>query len=331
MFANLGRLLAAPALACLLVAPLPAAAEPPPSQTVILGSGEASGLYYPLAGAICRLVNKGREHHGLRCLVEPSAGSGANLTALRSGDIDLAIVQSRAQMEAFQGTGAFAELGAFADLRSLASLHGETVVLLAGKDVDLKTLADLKGKKASLGRPKTFQRLMAEAALSAAGLTSTDLAATLELDMAEQKAALCGGQINAAFFSGLHPLAVVQEAITECEAQVVNLSELATPEALAKVPFLAAQTLAADTYAGVDADLTSLAMKATLVTTTKLGEDAAYAIVEAIAKDFDRLRAMHPQLQHLDRDGLGRAALTAPLHSGAERFYSGTRNSGPKG
>ncbi len=321
MFANLRRLLTGTALAWALMAPTPATAEPPPSTTIVLSSGEAGGLYYPLGGAVCRLVNKGREHHGLRCLVEPSAGSAANLAALRSGEVDLAIVQSRAHMEAFRGTGAFAEMKAFTELRSLASLHGEAVVVLAAKGAAIKSLADLKGKKASLGRPKSFQRLMAETVLTAAGLAPDDLTTVLELDTSEQKAALCDGRIDAAFFAGLHPLAAVQEAITECEAEVVDLSALTSAEALRKVPFLAPQALAADTYAGIETEIASVAMKATLVTTTKLSEAAAYAVVAAIGQNFDSLRAMHPQLRNLDRKGLAVGALTAPLHAGAERFY----------
>jgi hypothetical protein len=86
-------------------------------------SGEVSGMFYPEAGAICRMVNKDRDRHGLRCVVEPTAGSQANLTALKGGQGQLAIIQSRVLAQAAEGAP---------DLRALMSLHGEALVLVAG-------------------------------------------------------------------------------------------------------------------------------------------------------------------------------------------------------
>ncbi len=103
-------------------------------------SGEVSGMYFPEAGAICRMVNKNRAQHGLRCLVEPTSGSAANLASLRSGEGQLAIVQSRVLEQAVQGTGPFAK-DPIAELRSLLSLHGETLVVVVNPLVKIKSAA----------------------------------------------------------------------------------------------------------------------------------------------------------------------------------------------
>ena len=125
-----------------------------------MGSGEVSGVYYPEAGAICRVVNKERPRHGLRCLVQPTAGSAANLAALRSGEEQMAIVQSKILAQAVQGTGPFAK-EPFHDLRTLMSLQGEALVVLVGPAAKIKTAADLRGKRLNLGRSGGYQRIMA--------------------------------------------------------------------------------------------------------------------------------------------------------------------------
>ncbi|MCW8336747.1 TAXI family TRAP transporter solute-binding subunit, partial [Vibrio paucivorans] len=37
---------------------------------VTIGTGGVTGVYYPTGGAICRLVNKSRKEHRIRCSVE---------------------------------------------------------------------------------------------------------------------------------------------------------------------------------------------------------------------------------------------------------------------
>lgn len=304
-----------------------AAQTAPTAATLAMATGEVAGTYYPIGGAVCRLVNKDRDRHGLRCLVEPTAGSGTNLQELRDGVVDLAVVQSRAQRLAFQGQAPFTELGAFAELRSLAALHGEAVVVLAGKAAKVKSIKDLKGKKVNLGRPNSYQRLMAETVLAAAGVEPASFEATLELEIEQQKEALCDGRVDVAFFSGLHPMNAVQQALADCEAQVVELPAAVAVEVVKKAPFLAPQTVPAELYDGLDKPVKTVAMKATLVTTAKLPDEAAYQVVKALLDNFDALRAMHPLLEALRKEEMVGDGLTAPLHEGALRAFkeSGVR------
>ncbi len=322
------RRLVAWAVAGLICATAPAAAQngadpakPSDRRPLILITGEITGFYFPVGGAICRMAGRERGRHGLRCLIEPSPGNAANLAALRSGEADLAIVQSRAQRQSFRGEGPFAPEGAFADMRSLASLHGEALVVLAAKSAGVKTLADLKGKKVNLGRPGSFQRLMAEAALAGAGLTPEAPAAVLEMDLSQQKDGLCDGRIDAAFFSGLHPMAVVQDALARCEVEIVDLSADSVAKVTKAEPYLAAHEIPAEVYDGLEKDVDTVAMKATLVATEELEDEVAYEVVKALVENFDAFQAMHPLLQRVVRTGLPVEGLTAPLHPGAVRYY----------
>jgi len=102
-------------------------------QFITLGTGGVTGVYYPAGGAICRMVNKNRKEHGVRCSVESTQGSIYNLNTIGDGELDFAVAQSDAQYHAYHGTDVFKELGANQNLRSVFTLHSEpfTVVALA--------------------------------------------------------------------------------------------------------------------------------------------------------------------------------------------------------
>ena len=103
----------------------PAAAQ---QKFVTIGTGGVTGVYYAAGGAICRLVNKDRAKHGIRCSVESTGGSVFNVNTIKSGELDLGFAQSDVQFNALKGLGAFKDAGAWADERGdagkLRELHG---------------------------------------------------------------------------------------------------------------------------------------------------------------------------------------------------------------
>ncbi|OXE29864.1 C4-dicarboxylate ABC transporter substrate-binding protein, partial [Vibrio parahaemolyticus] len=111
-----------------------------------IGTGGVTGVYYPTGGAICRLVNKSRAEHGIRCSVESTGGSIYNINTIRAGELDLGIAQSDWQYHAYNGTSQFAENGPFKELRAVFSVHPEPFTVVARQDSNIKTFDDLKGK-----------------------------------------------------------------------------------------------------------------------------------------------------------------------------------------
>ena len=304
-----------------MLAGVPASAAEGHDQTLIVGSGEVSGAYYPEAGAICRVVNKDRSRHGLHCLVEPTGGSAANIALLRSGDQQLAIVQSRILAQAVAGSGPFAKDGAFPDLRALMSLHGEGLAVVVGHDAKIKTPADLKGKRVNLGLPGSFQRAMADSLLKAEGLTPSDLAAAMEVDPAKQVKALCENHIDAAIFTGLHPMPDVQAALDDCGASLLPLNDAAIGRFLKDNPSFSAETIAEDDYQGLKDKVPTFGLRAVLATTTKLSPDQAYEVVKSVFGNMAPFKAMHPLLAGLDKKAMARDGLAAPLHEGAQKYF----------
>lgn len=313
------------ALGCALsvfpLAVFPSAAGAGDRHTLVIGSGEVTGFYFPTAGALCRVFNK--EHpRGAVCAVSPSSGSAANVAALRAGETDFAILQSRAAVLAASGGESFKEAGPMADLRAVMSLHGEAVVVLARQGAGIETLAELKGKRVNLGRPGSFQRAMAEMVLEAAGLSEGDLAPAVELDLTEEAAALCEGNIDAAFFSGVHPMPEAAAAVDECNATLVPVKAKAMDAYLKHNPWMSRATIRRGTYDGVNDDVPSLQMKAVLATTTRVPSEDVYDLVKAVNANFPALTHLHPVLKGLSKGETAKDGIAIKLHEGAEKFYT---------
>ena len=288
-------------------------------RDLVIASGEPAGYYFPAAGALCRVLNKDKPH-GYSCVVAPSSGSAANIAALRSGEADLAIVQSRAAVLALQGGEGFKD-APMPELRALMSLHAESTLALVRPDSGIEQASALKGKRANLGKPGSFQRAMADAVLAAAGLSEGDFAAVVELDLGEQAEELCSGNIDVAFFSGVHPMAEVATAIEQCGAQPVALVGRNAEAALKRTPWLSKAVIKADTYDGIRDDQPSLGMRALLVATTRLANDEAADLVKAVDANFSVLARLHPVFKGVTKADSTREGITIPLHDGAKAVY----------
>src|SRR3954468_24689270 len=101
---------------------------------VTVGTGGVTGVYYAVGGAICRLVNKDRKTHGIRCSVESTGGSAFNINTIKAGELDFGMAQSDVHFNAYKGAGSFKDGGAYGDLRSVFSIHPEPFTVLARKE-----------------------------------------------------------------------------------------------------------------------------------------------------------------------------------------------------
>lgn len=297
--------------------PTPTAVKPLP---LIISSGEVTGYYYPVAGALCRVLNKDKPQ-GRTCVVQPTLGSSANVAALASGDVELAIVQSRAAMLA-AGTGEGFSGTPVPELRAVMSLYGEAVVVLTRSGSDMTQLSDIRGKRVNLGKPGSFQRSMADALLSSAGLSEGDFSQVVELDTEAQVQALCDGNLDAAFFSGVHPMVEVSNAIDQCGAVPLIIPNLVIAQGEQRHPWLSKVVIPGNTYEGIKDDITTLCVRALLVTTTRVPSETIYDIVKSIHSNFASLIRLHPVLSGLSRNDTAKAGIAIPLHDGSRRYFS---------
>ncbi len=141
---------------------------------VSIGTGGVTGVYYPTGGAICRLVNKTRKTHGIRCSAESTGGSVYNINTIRAGELEFGVAQSDWQYHAYRGTSKFKSAGAFKKLRAMFSVHPEPFTLLVRGDSGIKNFEGLKGKRVNIGNPGSGQRATMEVVMEAFGMKKSD-------------------------------------------------------------------------------------------------------------------------------------------------------------
>lgn len=313
------RSLALAALVLAAAAPVrPAAQE---ARLAEMGTGNVTGVYFPVGIALCRLVNQDRRAHGLRCAARPSDGSVANIAALRDGSVALAIVQSDVQHAALEGTGGFADAGRFDGLRAVMALHHEPLTIVARADAGIARLQDLADKRISAGAPGSGQRALWDVVMARMGWTPESFAAFEELAPSRQAEALCDGRIDAFVFTVGHPALTVQEATTGCDAVLVPAAGPEVDGLVAGSPFYSHAEIPGGLYRGNAEPVASFGVVATLVTREDVPDDDIHEVVRAAFDDLGTLRGLDPALAGLDPAEMVRAGLSAPLHPAAERYY----------
>lgn len=295
--------------------------EFPEPQFVTIGTGGVSGVYYPAGGSICRLVNKDRKFHGLRCTAESTGGSTYNIHALRSGIIDLGVAQSDVQSSAFHGKGQFQKEGAFTELRSIFSLHPELFTVVVRPGSGIEHFDDLKGKRVNIGNPGSGQRLTMEALMAARGWDHKVFSEVFELKSARQSSALCSNRFDAMVFTVGHPSDSIKQATTSCDSQLVEVNGPFVDKLIAENSFYHSARIPGAMYQGNLKDTSSFGVSATLVTTAKVSDDVVYLLVKSIFENLDSFKALHPALAPLNKQQMISKGLTAPLHPGAIRYY----------
>ncbi len=290
-------------------------------EFITIGTGGVTGVYYPTGGAICRLVNKGRKEHGVRCSVESTGGSVYNINTIREGELEFGVAQSDWQYHAYNGTSKFEDAGKFEGLRAVFSVHPEPFTVVARADSGIKTFADLKGKRVNIGNPGSGQRGTMEVLLEALGWTTDDFALATELKASEQSAALCDNQIDAMVYTVGHPSGSIQEATTACDSVLVEVSGEAVDKLVADNSFYRTATIPGGMYRGNDADTATFGVGATFVSSDAVSEDAVYAVVSSVMNNIEDFKGLHPAFANLDPKEMATAGLSAPLHPGAAKYY----------
>ncbi len=288
---------------------------------ITIGTGGVTGVYYPTGGAICRLVNKGRKQHGIRCSVESTGGSVYNLNTIRAGELDMGVAQSDWQFHAFNGTSRFEDQGANKDLRAVFSVHPEPFTVVARKDSGIETFDDLKGKRVNIGNPGSGQRGTMEVVMKAKGWTKKDFTLASELKSAEQSKALCDNKIDAMVFTVGHPSGSIKEATTTCDTVLVEVAGPDIDKLVKDNDYYRIATIPGGMYRGNDAAVKTFGVGATFVSSTNTPSDTVYQVVKAVFENFDDFRKLHPAFGNLKKEEMVKDGLSAPLHDGAAKYY----------
>jgi uncharacterized protein len=312
-----------PLVLCIALGTALASAAPAYSQQkfITIGTGGVTGVYYAAGGAICRLVNKDRAKHGIRCSVESTGGSVFNINTIKAGELDMGVAQSDVQYNAVKGAANFQKDGAFKELRAVFALHPEPVTVVARKEANAKSFADFKGKRFNVGNPGSGTRASLEELLAAMRWKLSDFSLASELKADEHGPALCDGKIDGFFYLVGHPSANIQDPTTVCGAKLVSVTGAAVDKLVKEKPYYAKATIPGGLYPGNDQPTQTYGVLATFVSSSKVPADTIYAVVKGVFDNFDEFKKLHPALANLDPKSMIKDGLSAPLHDGAVKYY----------
>ena len=281
-----------------------------------MGTGGTSGTYYAFGGVLGQYI---KNNAGIDVTVVSTDGSKANIESIDAGDYQLGTVQSDVMAYAWAGSRSFESNGAVDSFRVVAGLYAESVQLVT-MDPEIKSVKDLAGKSVSIGAPGSGVSFNAVDVLAAAGMTEADIKPQYQ-SFADSADALKDGKIDAAFIVAGAPTAAITELCTTNNAYLVPIDGEIADNLFAASPFYTAYTIPAGTYAGQDADVTTVTVKATLIVTASAAEEDVYNLTKAIFENVDAIAAENGKGAELSIEN-ATSGMTAPFHAGAAKYFA---------
>lgn len=298
--------------ATVLVAVVPAKA----AQFVNVLTGGTSGIYYPLGVALSQIYAKALPDAKVQ--VQSTKASAENLNLLQNGKGEIAFTLGDALSDAWKGDKEAGFAKPLKKLRTVAGIYPNYVQIVASADSGIKTLADLKGKRVSVGAPKSGTELNARAIFKAAGLSYKDLSRVEYLPFGESVELMKNRQLDATLQSAGLGVASLRDLATAIKIVVVPVP----PNVVKKVGDAAYQpaVIPANTYEGQTTDVQTAKIKNFLVTREGVSNDVAYKMTKALFDNLDQMVAAHKAASAIQREDAWKN-VPVPLHPGAARYY----------
>ena len=284
------------------------------SISINVGTGGSTGTYYGFCNVISSLL---KEKTGANLMIQSSGASKANILDIADGIVDMAIVQNDVMDYAYNGTSLFEDVGAIDSFSTLGAAYAEVCQIVAKADSGIKTVADLKGKKVSVGDSGSGVEFNAQQILGAYGITFDDINKQ-NLSFQASADALKDGKIDAFFCTAGAPTVAITDLATTTGIVLVEIDDEHLAALQADYGFYAAYTVPAGTYTGIDADAQTVAVKATFIVSNDLDEETVYQLTKAIYENKDEYS--HDKAKEMNIE-YAVSSISVPFHPGAERYF----------
>ena len=285
-------------------------------QFVNVLTGGQSGVYYPLGVALSQIYAKAIPD--VRATAQVTKASAENLNLLQAGRGEVAFTLADSLSDAWKGDAEAGFKTPLNRLRGLTAIYSNYIQIVASADSGIRTLADLKGKRVSVGAARSGTELNARAVLKAAGLSYGDLSKVEYLPFGESVELMKNRQLDATLQSAGLGVASIRDLATSVSIVIVPVPA----DVVAKVGDAAYQpaTIPAGTYEGQGADVATVAIPNFLATHAGVSDALAYQMTKALYDNLETLYAAHNAAKAIRRDNALKG-MPVPLHPGAERYY----------
>lgn len=284
-----------------------------PSQLVI-ATGGTGGTYYPLGGGMADHITK---NAGVTATAQSTGASAENVRLLRDKQADIAFIQNDIAEYAVNGTAMFEQDGKIEAFQALGALYDETIQIVVSADSNINSVADLKGKRVSVGAPGSGTEMNAQQILEAYGLKFEDTQLQ-RLSFADSAKAIQDGQLDAAFQTAGTPTAAITELAATKGVKIIPIDADKIDAIIAKYPFYVKTVIPGNTYQTVPGEIATVSVKSMLVIRADLSEDLVYKVTKAIFENTDKLG--HAKAKEIKLEN-ALAGVSVPVHPGAKKYF----------
>ncbi len=286
------------------------------NKNFILATGGTSGTYYPFGGAIANIWNSNIE--GMNVTAQSTGASAENLRLISREEAEFAIVQNDVMDYAYNGTDMFSQ--ALPNLATIGTLYPEVVQIAASKSSGIKSIADLRGKRVSIGDAGSGVEFNAKQILEGYGITFEDIQKN-NLSFKESAEGIQNGTLDACFVTAGVPNSALQELAFTAGLVLIPVSGAEADKIVNSYNFYTKTVIPAGTYNGTDTDTEALAIKATLAVNANLDENIVYEMTKALFENLESLGTAHAKGKEVSAEAAV-TGVSVPFHPGAIKYFS---------
>ena len=283
------------------------------------GTADTGGSMYPAGAAVSQVWTNNVE--GVKCNTQTSTGSFQNCQDVSTGEVDVAVATSDVVLNAYNGTGKFADIGKLDNLRVIGAVYTSVLSGVALKSSGLTYIHELLGKRVAVGPAASATENATLAAFGAMGIDSSNT--SLEnLGLGDGADSVGDGILDAAFgFAGLPIGGQLNLAATK-EIQVLDMTQEEIDKVLAGNAAYIQTKIPAGTYTGQDNDANTFGVKCLIIVTADMDADLVYDLCKAMNEHTEELAAGNALLKDMTDPSFLCTQMPIPLHDGAQKYYS---------
>lgn len=283
------------------------------------GTADTGGSMYPAGAAVSQVWTNNVQ--GVKCNTQTSTGSFQNCQDVSTGEVDVAVATSDVVLNAYNGTGKFADIGKLDNLRVIGAVYTSVLSGVALKSSGLTYIHDLLGKRVAVGPAASATENATLAAFAAMDITK-DNTSLENLGLGDGADSVGDGILDAAFgFAGLPIGGQLNLAATK-EIQVLDMTQEEIDKVLAGNAAYIQTTIPAGTYTGQDNDANTFGVKCLIIVTADMDADLVYDLCKAMNEHTEEMAAGNALLKDMTDPSFLCTQMPIPLHDGAQKYYS---------
>ncbi len=287
------------------------------AKFITIGTGSINGLYYLTGEAICKLINMDKKKNNLRCALDPTGGSVNNILSIDSNDIELAIAQSDMVYQAYKGKNKFKDKP-IKKIRAIMAIYPELLTLIVRKDANIKKLLDIKDKKINIGADSSGTQSTVKILLKNYKALSDKNIKTYIFETSECSSLIKESKIDGYFYVVGHPTENIKNVAnyTPIDIVPIHLNKIF----FKKYPYYAKGVIPKNIYKGINKDIKSFGVKATLIASSDMDDKSVVSIIKAILDNFSKFKRLNSAFKSINKKSLVRG-IGIPLHPAAKKYY----------